>query len=40
MFDFVSKTWKSIDDNIEHPEGYEYSPSPQRKKELRETTHT
>jgi len=28
MFDFATKTWKGIDDNIEHPEGYEYSPSP------------
>jgi hypothetical protein len=28
MFDFKTKIWKGIDDNIEHPEGYEYSPSP------------
>lgn len=28
MFDFASKTWKGVDDNVEHPEGYEYSPSP------------
>jgi hypothetical protein len=28
MFDFTTKTWKSIDDNVDHPEGFEYSPSP------------
>jgi hypothetical protein len=28
QFDFAKKEWLGIDDNIEHEEGVEFSPSP------------
>jgi hypothetical protein len=30
QFDCNNKTWSVIDDNIEHEEGVEFSPSPAR----------
>lgn len=41
QFDCNNKTWSVIDDNIEHEEGVEFSPSPARWRELApvEKTH-